>query len=78
MRQVRDILRLHFDAGLSTRAIGVQLGIGATTVRDALEHEHPGLMSRREEWFDSQLELERLVFIDDDWLDTKMSHWNTS
>ncbi len=44
MRQVRDILRLHFDAGLSTRAIGVQLGIGATTVRDALKRfGHVGL-----------------------------------
>ena len=37
MRQVREILRLHFDAGLSTRAIVSQLGIGATTVRDALK-----------------------------------------
>jgi DNA-binding transcriptional regulator LsrR (DeoR family) len=37
MRQVRKILRLHFDAGLSTRAIASQLGIGVTTVRDALK-----------------------------------------
>jgi len=41
----------------------------------ALEQEQPGLMSRREEWFESQLELdpERLVFIDETGLNTKMA-----
>jgi len=37
MRQVREILRLHFEAGLAGRAIASRLGIGATTVRDTVK-----------------------------------------
>ena len=37
MRQVREILRLSLEAGLSTRVIGKRLGIGPTTVRDTLK-----------------------------------------
>jgi transposase len=37
MRQVREILRLSLDAGLSTRVVGERIGVGSTTVRDALK-----------------------------------------
>jgi len=36
MRQVREILRLSLEAGLSTRVVGERVGIGPTTVRDTL------------------------------------------
>ena len=36
MRQVREILRLSREAGLSTRAVGERVGVGSTTVRDTL------------------------------------------
>lgn len=36
MRQVREILHLSLDAGLSTRAVGVRIGVGPTTVRDTI------------------------------------------
>jgi transposase len=36
MRQVREILRLSLDAGLSTRVVGERLGVGSTTVRDTI------------------------------------------
>ncbi|WP_103225665.1 IS630 family transposase [Roseibium marinum] len=41
----------------------------------ALEQERPGLMMRRQAWFDSQLDLDpaRLVFIDETGLNTKMA-----
>ncbi|OIS92395.1 IS630 family transposase [Brucella cytisi] len=38
-----------------------------------MEQEQPGLMSRREDWFESQLDPERLVFIDETGLNTKMA-----
>ena len=37
MRQVREILRLSLEAGLSTRVVGERVGIGPTTVRDTLK-----------------------------------------
>lgn len=37
MRQVREILRLSLDAGLSTRVVGERVGVGPTTVRDTLK-----------------------------------------
>jgi transposase len=41
----------------------------------ALEQERPGLLKQRQEWFDDQLDLdpERLVFIDETGLNTKMA-----
>ena len=41
----------------------------------ALEQERPDLLKRRQDWFDSQLDLDpaRLVFIDETGLSTKMS-----
>jgi transposase len=40
-----------------------------------LEQERPGLLKQRQEWFDDQLDLdpERLVFIDETGLNTKMA-----
>lgn len=37
MRQLREIIRLSLEAGLSTRKVGEQVGVGATTVRDTLK-----------------------------------------
>jgi len=37
MRKVRDVLRLRFENGLSMRAIGAKLGLGATTVRGYID-----------------------------------------
>ncbi len=37
MRQVREIVRLSLEAGLSTRVVGERVGIGPTTVRDTLK-----------------------------------------
>jgi transposase len=37
MRQVREIVRLSLEAGLSTRVIGERIGVGPTTVRDTLK-----------------------------------------
>ena len=37
MRQVREILRLSLEPGLSTRVVGERVGIGPTTVRDTLK-----------------------------------------
>lgn len=37
MRQVREIVRLSLEAGLSTRVVGERLGVGPTTVRDTLK-----------------------------------------
>lgn len=37
MRKIKDILRLHFDVGLSNRAIAQSLGIGYGTVVDYLK-----------------------------------------
>ena len=41
----------------------------------ALEQERPGLMMRRQAWFESQLDLDpaKLVFIDEAGLNTKMA-----
>src|ERR1035437_8815902 len=36
MRRIRQLLALHFGAGASTRAIGRELGIAASTVREYL------------------------------------------
>ncbi|TIS16062.1 MAG: helix-turn-helix domain-containing protein, partial [Mesorhizobium sp.] len=36
MRDVREILVLSLDAGLSTRVVGERVGVGPTTVRDTL------------------------------------------
>ena len=36
MRQVREILHLSLDAGLSTRVVGERTGVGPTTVRDTI------------------------------------------
>lgn len=36
MRDVREILRLSLEAGLSTRVVGERVGVGPTTVRDTL------------------------------------------
>jgi DNA-binding transcriptional regulator LsrR (DeoR family) len=36
MRKLRDILRLHFTAALSNRAIARAIGISASTVSDCL------------------------------------------
>jgi len=36
MRQVREIIRLKFSAGISTREIARRLGIAASTVRETL------------------------------------------
>lgn len=36
MRQVREIVRLSLEAGLSTRVVGERIGVGPTTVRDTL------------------------------------------
>ncbi|MGY4412249.1 hypothetical protein ACVWW4_003985 [Bradyrhizobium sp. LB7.1] len=37
MRQVREIVRLSLEAGLSMRVVGERVGIGPTTVRDTPE-----------------------------------------
>ncbi|MCY1740745.1 hypothetical protein [Ensifer sp. SL37] len=37
MRQVREILKLRLDVGLSGRVIAQQLGVGETSVRDTLK-----------------------------------------
>ncbi|WP_235782809.1 helix-turn-helix domain-containing protein [Bradyrhizobium murdochi] len=37
MRQVREIVRLSLEAGLSTRVVGERVGVGPTTVRDTLK-----------------------------------------
>ena len=37
MRQVRDVLRLRYGAGISGREIGRGLGISASTVRETLK-----------------------------------------
>ena len=37
MRHIREVLRLHHDLGLSTRAIGRSLGLHHTTVMDLLQ-----------------------------------------
>lgn len=37
MRQVREIVRLSLEAGLSTRVVGERLGVGSTTVRETLK-----------------------------------------
>ena len=41
----------------------------------ASEQERPDILKRREDWFDSQLDLdpERLVFIDETWASTNMA-----
>ncbi len=36
MRRIRQLLALHFGAGASSRAIGVELGIAPSTVREYL------------------------------------------
>jgi IS30 family transposase len=36
MRQVREIIRLKFSAGLPTREIARRLGVAASTVRETL------------------------------------------
>jgi predicted transcriptional regulator len=36
MRRIRQLLALHFGAGASTRAIGQELGIAPSTVREYL------------------------------------------
>ena len=36
MRRIQQLLELHFGAGASTRAIGRELGIAASTVREYL------------------------------------------
>ena len=36
MRRIRQLLALHFSAGASTRAIGQELGIAPSTVREYL------------------------------------------
>jgi len=43
MRQVREIVRLSLEAGLSTRVVGEHVGIGPTTVRDTLKRLRAGL-----------------------------------
>ncbi|SPL62510.1 IS21 family transposase [Ochrobactrum soli] len=40
MRQVREILKLRLDVGLSTRVIAKRLGIGETSVRDTVKRLH--------------------------------------
>lgn len=37
MPQVREIVRLSLEAGLSTRVVGERVGVGPTTVRDTLK-----------------------------------------
>src|SRR6476619_4382526 len=37
MRQVRDVLRLRYAAGISGREIGRRLGISASTVRETMK-----------------------------------------
>ncbi|MGY3614186.1 transposase [Bradyrhizobium sp. USDA 10063] len=37
MRQVREIVRLSLETGLSTRVVGERVGVGPTTVRDTLK-----------------------------------------
>lgn len=37
MRQVREIVRLSLEVGLSTRVVGERVGVGFTTVRDTLK-----------------------------------------
>jgi len=36
MRRIRQLLALHFGAGASSRAIGIELGIAPSTVREYL------------------------------------------
>ena len=48
MRQVREIIRLKFSAGISTREIVRRLGIAASTVRETLRRfEGAGLEKNR-------------------------------
>jgi DNA-binding transcriptional regulator LsrR (DeoR family) len=37
MRKVREILRLTYDAGLPSREVGRQIGVGSTGVRVMLQ-----------------------------------------
>ncbi|MGY3487901.1 transposase-like protein [Bradyrhizobium sp. USDA 4011] len=37
IRQVREIVRLSLEAGLSTRVVGKRVGVGPTTVRDTVK-----------------------------------------
>jgi DNA-directed RNA polymerase specialized sigma24 family protein len=41
MRQVRDVLRLRYGAGISGREIGRRLSISASTVRETLKLPRP-------------------------------------
>ena len=44
MRKVREILRLHFDAGLSTRQMARSCNIGRSTVGEYVQRaRHAGL-----------------------------------
>ncbi|NKC05118.1 IS630 family transposase [Ochrobactrum haematophilum] len=64
-----QIVRSALNAWLRAR------GFTYKKTAHALEQEQPGLMSRHEAWFESQLDLdlERLVFIDETGLNTKMA-----
>ena len=42
MRKLRDILRLHFAAALSNRAIARAIGVSASTVSDCLVRARAG------------------------------------
>ena len=62
MRQVREILKLRLDVGLSTRVIAKRLGIGETTVRDTVKRlHHEGLTWPVPETI-SDSELERRLY----------------
>ncbi|MBR1165249.1 IS21 family transposase [Bradyrhizobium elkanii] len=62
MRQVREIVRLSHEAGLSTRVVGERVGVGPTTVRDTLKRfARAGLACPVPEAI-SDAELEQLLY----------------
>src|SRR3954466_1392878 len=61
MRQVREIVRLH-QAGVSTRQIGIRVGVAASTVRLTLQRVRAAGMADGVPAEHSDTGLERLLF----------------
>jgi len=61
MRQVREIIRLH-QAGVSTRQIGIRVGVAASTVRLTLRRVTAAGMAEGVPGEPSDAALEKLLF----------------
>jgi IS30 family transposase len=61
MRQVREIVRLH-QAGVSTRQIGIRIGVAASTVRLTLRRVSEAGLSGRAAIEQTDTVLEALLF----------------